>query len=195
LEQLCVLKEVDLHYKWAPFCSSSITIADLDKLDTVGWFMVGLSTFGIARDGCFRAIGCDNIEEDGSILLAGHGLHDRKPMDVPMEDTYLADDPVVEVLDIPPIPSRRGSGRMTIRKFDAQIHVTSPTSASTHIVANVDPNLAFLPHSLLEFIMKHLAGVLLARLQVAARKIAKNPVTNIHAIKMRGKDSTRTGSW
>jgi hypothetical protein len=185
LEQLCVLKEVDLHYKWAPFCSSSMTIADLDKLDTVGWFMVGLSSFGIARDGCFRAIGCDNIEEDGSVLLAGHGLQDRKPTDVPMEDTYLSDDPVVDVLDIPPIPSRRGGGRMTIRKFDAKIQVTSPTSARTHIVANIDPNLAFLPQSLLEFIMKHLAGVLMAKLQVAARKIAKNPVTNVHAIKMR----------
>jgi hypothetical protein len=185
LEQLCVLKEVDLHYKWAPFCSSSMMIADLDKLDSVGWFMVGLTSFGIARDGCFRVIGCDNIEEDGSIVLAGHGLKDRKPTDTsPHDDTYLSDDPLVEKLDIPPVPSRRGSGRMTIKKFDAKIHVTSPTSASTRIVANINPNLA-LPQSLLEFIMKHLAGVVLAKLQVAAKKVAKNPVTNVHAIKMR----------
>jgi hypothetical protein len=185
-EQLCVLKEVDLHYKWAPFCSSSLTIADLDKLDTVGWFMIGLPHFGIARDGCFRAIGCDNFAEDGSFLLSGQGLKDRKPSDKsPVEDTYLSQDPVVDILEIPPVPSRRGSGRMTIRKFDAKIHVTSPTSASTRIVANIDPNIAFMPQSLLEFIMKHLAGVVLAKVQAAAKKVSKNPVTNVHAIKMR----------
>jgi hypothetical protein len=46
-EQVCVLNEVNLHYKWAPFCSSSMKIADLDKVDTVGWFMISLPTFGL----------------------------------------------------------------------------------------------------------------------------------------------------
>ena len=185
-EQVCVLKEVDLHYKWAPFCSSSLTIADLGKLDTVGWFMIGLAGFGIARDGCFRAIGCDNIAEDGSILLTGQGLQDRMPNDTsPVGDPFLTDDPIIDKLDIPPIPSRRGSGRMTIRKFEAVIHVTSPTSARTRLVANIDPNLSFMPQSLLEFIMKHVAGMVLAKLQAAAKRIPKNPVTNAHAVKMR----------
>jgi hypothetical protein len=42
--------------------------------------------------------------------------------------------------------------------------------------------------------MKHLAGVL-HKLQVAARKTAKNPVTNIHANKMRKGSLQGTGSW
>jgi len=100
-EQICVLKEVDLHHHWSPFCSSSLTIADLDKLDVVGWFMVGLANFGLARDGCFRAIGCDNIIEDGSILLAGYGIQDTKPGAPSLEDDFLSADPVLEKLDIP----------------------------------------------------------------------------------------------
>ena len=101
-EQLCVVKEVDLHHRWAPCCSSSMTIADLDKLDVVGWFMMGVPSFGLARDGCFRATGCDNMREDGSILLAGIGIHDVRPGDPPPEDDFLSSDPILERLDIPP---------------------------------------------------------------------------------------------
>jgi hypothetical protein len=104
-EQICVLKEVDLHYKWSPFCTSSLTLADLDKLDLVGWFVIGMPNFGLARDGCFRAIGCDNIEEDGTVILTGQGVQDTTPeMDAlqPDRDTYLSSDPILEKLDIPP---------------------------------------------------------------------------------------------
>lgn len=74
---------------------------------------------------------------------------------------------------------------MTIRKFEAVVHITSPTSANTKLVANVNPNISFIPNSLLEFIMKHLAGVLLAKLQSASKKASQHPVTNVHAIRMR----------
>lgn len=77
---------------------------------------------------------------------------------------------------------------MTIRTFEAVVHVTSPTSARTRLVANVDPNMAFLPQPLLEFVMKNLAGVLLAKLQTAAKKIPKNPVSNEHARRMRDEE-------
>jgi hypothetical protein len=83
------------------------------------------------------------------------------------------------------VPTRMGSGRMTIRKFDAIIHITSPTSVRTKIVANINPNISFLPNSLLEFCMKHLASVILSKLQNAAKKASSHPVTNPHAMKMR----------
>ena len=120
-EQICVLKEVDLHYLWSPFCTSSLTIANLDKLDIVGWFLIGLPNFGLARDGCYRVIGCDNIEEDGSIILTGRGLYDHPPYistttttsnsngtSSPSSesnhtiDTFLSSDPILDKLDIPP---------------------------------------------------------------------------------------------
>jgi len=74
---------------------------------------------------------------------------------------------------------------MTIRKFEATIHVTSPTSAKTKVVANVNPNISFLPQSLLDFLMKQLAGVILAKLQGASMKASKHPVKNAHARKIR----------
>jgi hypothetical protein len=52
-------------------------------------------------------------------------------------------------------------------------------------VANIDPNYSFMPQSLLEFIMKHLAGALLTKLQSAAKLAVKHPVSNEHARKMR----------
>jgi len=74
---------------------------------------------------------------------------------------------------------------MTIRTFEAMIHVTSPSSANTKIMANVNPNFSFLPQSLLEFLMKQLAGVVLAKMQDAAKKAMKHPVKNAHARKIR----------
>ncbi|KAG7352691.1 hypothetical protein IV203_008739 [Nitzschia inconspicua] len=218
-DQVAILREIDLHYKWAPFCSSSLTVCHLDKLDTVGWFCVGLPNFGVMRDGCFRAIGCDSIYEDGTVLLVAQGIQDRpehgadnKHLEPLATDTaestvpastkstsnakideaeqrrlfdLLSKDPILEKLNIPPPPTRIGSGRMTIRTFQALINIESPTDATTKIVTNIDPNLPLIPQSLLDFLMKRLCGVLLSKMQGAAKKIAKDPLTNHHAVKMR----------
>ena len=199
-DQVAVLREVDLHYKWAPFVSSSLTVAHLNKLDTVGWFVVGLPSFGLMRDACFRAIGCDSMLEDGSILLVGQGVADRPEDGVKRisiqpksgdeaeracEFEYLSKDPVLKELDLPEPPTRIGSGRMTIRTFQSLIHVESPVSARTRIIANVDPNLPLIPQSLLDFLMKKLCGVLLTKLQSAAKRVSKDPINNAHASKMR----------
>ncbi|KAL3939825.1 MAG: hypothetical protein SGBAC_005526 [Bacillariaceae sp.] len=198
-EQVAVLREVDLHSKWAPFCSSSLTVAHLNKLDTIGWFVVGLPHFGLMRDACFRAMGCDNIFEDGSIMLVGQGLMDKpkdgvssnaleQHMESSNEDKgfeYLTEDPVLKTLDIPEVPKGIGRGRMTIRTFQAIIHIESPTEATTRIVANVDPNLPLIPQSLIDFLMKKLCGVLLNKLQSAAKKVSKDPIYNNHAQLMR----------
>lgn len=184
-EQICVLKEVDLHCQWAPFCSSSMTIEELDKLDMVGWFVLGLPHLGLARDACFRAIGCDSMAEDGSFLLVGQGVRDRKPGDPPPDDSYLSEDPILDEIDFPDPPTSMGSGRMTIRHFEAIVHILSPTRVRTRLIANVNPNLKFIPQSLLDFLMKKLCGVMLLKLQGAAKKILKNPIRNPHARRMR----------
>ncbi len=160
-------------------------IAQLGKLDIINWFMIGIPQFGLARDGCYRAIGCDNMSEDGSIIIAGQGINDIMPGDHPPEDPFLSNDPAVFALNIPPAPTKRGNGRMTIRKFETVVNITSPTSAKTRIVANLNPNIAFLSQGIIDFALKHLAGVVLAKLQSAAKKVVKNPVTNHHAQQMR----------
>jgi hypothetical protein len=220
-DQVAVLREVDLHYRWAPFVSSSLTIAHLDKLDTVGWFVVGLPSFGLMRDACFRSIGCDSIYEDGSVLLVAQGIADKSKDGVKntslktsvgkssngretdtttqqsqTEDDdfqFLSNDPVLNELDLPAPPTRMGSGRMTIRTFQAIIHIESPTQARTCMIANLDPNLPLIPQSLLDFLMKKLCGVLLSKLQHAAKKVSKDPINNPHASMMRREEDFYKG--
>jgi hypothetical protein len=181
-EQVAVLKEVDLHSRWAPFCSSSMTIKDLDKLDTLGWFCLGIPQFGLARDNVFRAIGCDNLSDDGSILLVGQGVHDR-PDTVPYAEPYFCEG--LDGIDIPDPPASMGSGRLTLKVFSAIIEVLSPYSVRTKLIANVNPNLAIIPQALMDLIMRKLCGVLLNRLQHAAKKVQKHPDRNPHARRMR----------
>lgn len=236
-EQVAVLREVDLYHSWAPFCVSSSRLAQLGKIDVVAWLLTGLPQFGLSRDACFRAIGCDSMREDGSILLVGEGLGDRAEDGVgdavassgenrqrpsggggsparrvdrdisgsihnessnysnwtTLSDeyeygSYLSRDSVLETIQIPPVPTTKfgfGSGRMTIRSFQGQVDVLSPTSAKTRLITNIDPNLNYVPQSLIDFCMKKLCGILLSRLQGAARTILKDPVHSLHARRMR----------
>lgn len=185
-EQIAVLREIDLYAHWAPFCSSSQMLGHLGKLDSVGWMMIGLPNFGIARDSCFRAVGCDCVAEDGSVIMIGRGVEDNVS-GAPVDETskFLSHDPILKNLDIPPIPTRMGSGRLTMKMFEAKIKVLGPDHCHTYILANVDPNLAFVPQALIEFVTKKMCGFLLNKLQTAAKKIITHPVRNIHAQRMR----------
>lgn len=220
-DQVAVIRELDLNYLWAPFVTSSMTIVQLDKLDLIGWFLVGLPHFGLIRDALFRAIGCDSIYEDGSVLIFAQSIGDRPRGDQNSEDTNtdqkmttsfdksiksvdasnigrvgfddeynqiverLRKDPILDTLDLPPIPTRMGSGRLTIRSFAAQIHLESPTSAITKLVANIDPNMHLIPQPLIDYVMKRMFGTILYKMKCAAKNISANPITNLHAIKIR----------
>lgn len=208
-DQVAVMREFDLNRIWAPFVTSSRTIAHIDKLDIVGWFLIGLPNFGVMRDALFRAIGCDCIYEDGSILIVAQGIEDRPDDDdndhstnqsvksastlgsVDFDEEYakilkeIREDPILDTLDLPPVPSRMGGGRLTIRSLAAKIHLESPTSATTNIVTNIDLNLHFLPQALIDFVMKRMCGTILYKMQGAAANISKDPITNLHAMKIR----------
>lgn len=81
-EQLVVLRECDLYHTWAPFTSKSRKLAQLDKLDVVAWFIVGVPALGLTRDACYRAVGCDCMNENGSVLLVAVGLNDTEEFGV-----------------------------------------------------------------------------------------------------------------
>jgi hypothetical protein len=95
------------------------------------------------------------------------------------------EDPILDTLDLPPIPTRMGGGRVTIRSVAAQIHVESPTAAITTMVANIDLNMLILPQALIDFVMKRICGAVLYKMKSSALKIGKEPITNPHAIKIR----------
>lgn len=181
-EQLVVLRECDLYQNWAPFMNKSKKLAQLDKLDVVAWYIVGVPALGLTRDACYRAVGCDCMFEDGSVVLVAVGLNDTEehgvkdamkgggdsmgnggsgkdgrpreeqqhptttpPSDSNLIDTasssFLARDEIISTLEIPPIPTGMGRGRMTIRNFSASIDILTPSSCRTKMVVNVDPNL------------------------------------------------------
>lgn len=77
-EQLVVLRECDLYHTWAPFVSQSKKLAQLDRLDVVAWYIVGVPMLGLTRDACYRAVGCDCMNETGSVLLVAVGLNDTE---------------------------------------------------------------------------------------------------------------------
>ncbi|KAL7522504.1 hypothetical protein ACHAWX_007190 [Stephanocyclus meneghinianus] len=244
-EQMVVLRECDLYHTWAPFCNESKKLAQLDKLDVVAWYSVGTPLLGMVRDACYRAVGCDCMREDGSVLLVAVGLGDDDPDDdhntehdssganettngqnqqlarqqqntggpsteppqqqnyqhqrsVTFQEsessspilntnatTFLARDEILSTIALPPVPKGIGHGRMTIRNFSASIKILSASSARTKMVVNIDPNLHFLPQSLIDFCMKRMCGVMLARLQAAATKVVKDPIRNPHSRRMR----------
>lgn len=71
-EQLAVLRECDLFHLWLPFCNDSKKLKQ-SKFDSVGWCKLLLPILG-ARDGVYHAMGCDNMREDGSIIVAAEGI-------------------------------------------------------------------------------------------------------------------------
>jgi len=168
------------------------------------------------RDALFRAIGCDSIYEDGSVLIVAHGIADRprgheddgdkgesitlnadgkfgdknlKVDDFKKQYKHMTDvlrkDSILDTLDLPPIPTRMGGGRITIRSLAAQIHLESPTSATTTLVANIDPNIHLIPQYLIDLVLKRMCSTILCKMKCAAKNISKNPITNLHAIKIR----------
>lgn len=155
-EQLAVLREVDLYTEWAPFCSKADKLTQVGKIEVVAHQVMSVPLLGLSRDVAFRALGCDCMREDGSIIIVAASV-DEFPG-----------------ADIPPAPTRIGSARMLLRSFQAKVDVLSPTSARTRLVANIDPKLA-LPQWLIDFSMKKIAGLVLVCLQSQAKKVMNNP--------------------
>jgi len=161
-----VLRECDLYHDWAPFVTKSKKLAQLDKLDVVGWFRVGVPMLGLTRDASYRAVGCDCMHEHGSVMLVAVGLNDEndglnfeevkgqsmhnshgisrlesKLLVDTSASSFLSRDEIFSTLEIPPEPQGIGSGRMIIRNFSACIKVLSPTAASTRMIVNIDMNV------------------------------------------------------
>uniref|UniRef100_A0A7S2L8G5 START domain-containing protein n=1 Tax=Leptocylindrus danicus TaxID=163516 RepID=A0A7S2L8G5_9STRA len=155
-EQLAVLREVDLYTEWAPFCSKADKLAQVGKIEVVAHQVMSVPLLGLSRDVAFRALGCDCMREDGSIIIVAASV-DEFPG-----------------IEIPPAPTRIGSARMLLRSFQAKVDVLSPSSARTRLVANIDPKLA-LPQWLIDFSMKKIAGLVLVCLQSMAKKVMNNP--------------------
>jgi hypothetical protein len=153
-EQLVTVREVDLFSLWVPFCSKSYLLQRIALVELLGYFCTSIP--GVSRDAVLHAYACDATLEDDCILIQARSVQEWAGVDLPKEkDTSF-------------------HKRMTVHGFKARIDIMSPTSVSTSLVANVDPNMP-LPQWLIDFVMKHMAAVVLSSLLKAARKISENP--------------------
>lgn len=51
-------------------------IAELGILDQIGWYEISLPILGFVRDACYRSVGCDDIYDNGRILVVAQGIQD-----------------------------------------------------------------------------------------------------------------------
>lgn len=98
---------------------------------------------------------------------------------------FLAREEILHSINLPPRPKGFNKDRMQLKFFEAVLHVHSPTTATAHLVANLDLKLTLVPQFIIDFIMKHMCGLLLVKMQAAARKAMDYPATSPHAVRMR----------
>lgn len=81
---------------------------------------------------------------------------------------------------------------MEVKSFWSIVQVTSPTTAKITMVTRIDPKVA-LPQTLLNFVIKKVAGILLVLFQRQAASVASNPHCK-HALQIR-EDRAFYESW
>jgi len=101
---------------------------------------------------------------------------------------FLAREEILNTINLPPRPTGFNKARMQLKFFEAVIQIHSPTTATTHLVANLDLKLNFVPQFIIDFIMKHMCGLLLVKMQSAAKRALEMPKKSPHAIRMRDDD-------
>lgn len=109
----------------------------------------------LSRDFALHAYGADCLKEHGMVIINGKSIDQYEPKAIPYR------------------PIGWLHNRMEIKEFFSNIHILSPTAAKTVIIAHVNPN-APLPQSLLNYVIKNIAGVLLYLFQKQVIKISKD---------------------
>ncbi|CAM9638887.1 unnamed protein product [Chrysoparadoxa australica] len=173
MDQLTMIREVDLYKVWMPFCTDSKLLGHINQTELVGFFNIGLP--GVSRDVVVRAYACDCLESS-CLLLQGKSVEQ------------------CEGIDIPEVKATWTHNRMNLRGFNCRIDILSPTSANTSIVANIDLKVR-IPESLLNFAMKRAAGMLLVFFVRYGRGISQDQ-KNQHRLRMREEiDFYRSWVW
>ena len=107
-------------------------------------------------------------------------------------NNFLQREAIMETIELPPRPKGWNKDRLQLKFFEAVIQIKSPTTATTRLVANINPKIK-LPQFMIDFIMKHMCGFLLIKLQEAAKRAQEDHENSPHAIRMR--DDSFYSSW
>ena len=153
-EQLAVIHEVDFFRDWVPFCSKSSMVAKMSHTELAAYFKI--SAPFMSRDTTLRAYGVDALNEHNLILLSGKSVEEIEGEKLPFEERSWFHD------------------RLEILEFKTLIEVTEPTKAKMTIIAKVNLNCP-LPTPIVNFVVRHLAGMILLQLQNQTKKIVADP--------------------
>lgn len=151
---VAVVRETDMYSVWAPFCSQSLLLQQIGRVELVGYMCFSFPL--LQRDVVIKAFGINACYESRCVLLLGASADERKlPASVQ-------------------VPKLKGwnADRMDLRGFRALIEPISSNKTRICIVSNFDPKCA-VPKSMLNLGIKKLAGILLFLIRKEAEKIEK----------------------
>lgn len=151
-EQAAVIHEVEFFKTWIPFCNDSHKVDKIGFADLVAYISLFIPPIG--RDTIIYAWAADCLREASKIIISGKSVPSW-PNGATKPTGWFQD-------------------TMDVKTFLAVIDVTNSTSARTTIVAKVDPR-TILPHSLINFVVRNLAGFMLYFFQLKVKDVIKHP--------------------
>eukprot|EP01128_Nolandella_sp_AFSM9_P012724 TRINITY_DN9556_c0_g1_i2.p1 TRINITY_DN9556_c0_g1~~TRINITY_DN9556_c0_g1_i2.p1 ORF type:complete len:200 (+),score=26.22 TRINITY_DN9556_c0_g1_i2:161-760(+) len=155
---ISLLMEIDMYTEWVPnIAGKGLVLANevelLSKISKVGFFHFGLPWPLQDRDMLVLGYGVDLLAEGGKILLVLKNLEEHKDVPTP------------------------GGGITRVKLHAGGVLFQSITEKTCHVsyIFNVDPQLAYMPSWLLNFLMKTFAGAVWERMSSHAQAIDRAP--------------------
>lgn len=179
------LREIDLYSTWLPFCIMSDITQWKGRCDVLCHF--GIQVPFMYRDCYVHAFLCDTIYDDGSFMLVGGSPGSFMSSGPDSEDV----EAVTEYGDVELKPCDKSwnaswgsAARMDVKAFSAQFTQLSENTVRARVVTCIDPSVP-LPMPIINFCVKHIAGVVLSLLAAVARRIQNHPEKSEHAARIR----------
>jgi len=187
-ELVSVLYEVDLYKSWMPFITDSRRVYVAGEAEILGYVQFSIPITFMSRDTLFAAQGIDLLLEDGVLVLAAKSCNgdtveqyvntraERLAIGNPAASNVSREcPPYVEV----PLKSPGWlHQQMEIIDFTAVMEPLSPISVRNVLILTLDLK-AHLPHVVINFLIKNLAGLFLHLLKSQVKKVAATE-DNLH---------------
>ena len=147
-----------MYNEWFPLCYQANDHGAISRFHKAGRFTVSLPWPVANRDVFFVGCGVDDLTENRRLLIAA-------------KSAAVGGEPVHPAVRFEPPPSGTVRAEMTNSGFC--LEMSSPTTTVVTFVMRVDPKLAYVATSLLNFVMEKMVWVLLTQMTKAAQASCK----------------------
>lgn len=134
---ITLIYETDLYHSWVPFCKRSETIERISKSRKIIY-----SEFDVIkiakRASCLYGYGLNMLNTDGVVMVIARSV----------ENVH--------------VPSNMTMAKVNF--FGCLIHPLSESSIHVKFISNFDPNLRFLPYSLLNWAVRKISSLMFSKL-------------------------------